>query len=192
MTRDVSGIRWAIVGMALLCLCILQASLVQAEETKIRVRVTGLFSPDREKDLRTLFAEWPEYKLSTVDFQYAEAVLEFDSGKLFPKAASDKVITALDNKVRGASQGTFGIKPLCMIPRDKLQRVEIKVEGLDCKACSLAAYEIVAKIEGVEQATSSFREGRITALIDPEKTQKTALEEALKKRGVTLKTPAPQ
>lgn len=161
----------------------------RAAETKLKVRVTGLFSPDREKDLRLVFAQWPEYKIVGVDFQYAEMVLEFDADKLHPRAASDKVIASLDNKVRTATQSTFGIKAPSTVAREKLVRVEIPVAGLDCKACCLAAYEIVAKIEGVEQATSSFKAGLITALIDPEKTQKAALEEALKKRNVTLRQP---
>lgn len=179
--------RIATLGVILISL--LAAGRGEAEETKLKVRVTGLFSPDREKDLRALFEPWPEYKIASVDFKYAEAVLEFDAAKLYPKATSDKVVAGLDNKVRTASQSTFGIKPVSMIAKEKLVRVEIPVAGLDCKACCLAAYEIVAKIEGVEQATSSFKEGLITALIDPEKTQKVALEDALKKRGVTLKQP---
>ena len=50
----------------------------------------------------------------------------------------------------------------------------------------LAAYEAVYKLDGVERATASFREGRVTALIDPSKTDRKALEDALKKRGVSL------
>jgi copper chaperone CopZ len=63
------------------------------------------------------------------------------------------------------------------------------VLGLDCKACALAAYESIAKIDGVEQATASFRDGLVTARIDPARTSRAALEEILKKRGVTLKGP---
>ena len=71
--------------------------------------------------------------------------------------------------------------------KDKLVRIEIGVVGLDCKACSFAAYNIVAGVDGVEQATCSFKDGLITALIDPAKTQKAVLEDTLKKRNVTLK-----
>ena len=42
---------------------------------------------------------------------------------------------------------------------------------------------------GVAQATASFREGRITALIDPAQTNRAALETALKQRNVELKSP---
>jgi hypothetical protein len=61
--------------------------------------------------------------------------------------------------------------------------------GLDCRACELSAYEVIFKMEGVEQATCSFKAGMMTALIDPEKTNKSTLEEALKKRNVSLRTP---
>jgi copper chaperone CopZ len=62
------------------------------------------------------------------------------------------------------------------------------VLGLDCKGCCLGAYESIAKIEGVEQATASFKLGLVTALIDPAKTNRAALETALKQRNVTLKS----
>src|SRR5262249_16441621 len=93
-----------------------------------------------------------------------------------------------ENLLRTASGHTFAIKPLRTIPLDKLQLIEIPVAGLDCKACSLAAYEAIYKLEGVERATASFREGRVTALIDPTKTDRTKLEAALKKRGVEVKS----
>ena len=67
--------------------------------------------------------------------------------------------------------------------------IEISVAGLDCKACCLAAYEAIYRLEGVEMATASFHEGRVTALTDPEKTDRARLEAALKQRGVTLKMP---
>jgi hypothetical protein len=53
----------------------------------------------------------------------------------------------------------------------------------------MAVYDILARIEGVEQATASFRDGRATAWIDPNKTNRSVLEETLKKRGVQLKLP---
>jgi copper chaperone CopZ len=65
----------------------------------------------------------------------------------------------------------------------------IPAAGLDCKACCLAAYEAVAAIDGVEQATASFKEGKITALIDPARTDPAKLEDALRKKGVSLGKP---
>ena len=157
------------------------------EPTKLTVRVTGMFSPDREKDLRGVFAEWPEVKLGAVEFDRAEVVLTFDSEKLFPKVKPADVIARLDDRVRSLSNSTFGVKAVSTVPKEKLKRIEIPVAGLDCKACCLAAYEIVARMDGVEQATASFKEGRITALIDADKTDKATIEAALKQRGVTVK-----
>ena len=136
------------------------APLAAADPPGLKVRVTGLFAPSREKDLR-------------------EA--------LFPKAKPADVIARLDERVRNLTNHTFGIKAVSAVPKEKLVRVEIAAAGLDCKACCLAAYEIVAKIDGVEQATASFKEGRITARIDPAKTEKAKLEAALKERGVLPK-----
>jgi len=174
-------------SLLIILLLAIPANKAFAEDQKVKVRITGLFSPERELDLRQIMEQWPDIKLTNLDFNYAEAVLTFDSVKLFQKATPDQVLTRLDEKMRSLTQGTFGIKPVSTTPREKLIQVEILVAGLDCKACCLAAYEIVAKIEGVEQATSSFKAGRITALIDPQKTQKPVLEAALKQRGVVLK-----
>lgn len=74
------------------------------------------------------------------------------------------------------------------VPKDKLARIEIEVVGLDCKACSYAAYRAIYQIEGVARATASFKDGKVTALIDPKETNRPALEEALKKKGVILKS----
>ena len=61
--------------------------------------------------------------------------------------------------------------------------------GCDCKACALATYEAIYKIDGVAAATVDCKEGRVTALIDSSKTTQPALEDALKKREIKLKTP---
>ncbi len=160
---------------------------VVAEPPTTKVRITGLFAPDREKDLRELFAKWPEFQVVRIDFEFAEAELRFDMENVFPKTKPVEVIAKLQDKVRNASNATFGVKPLSTVSRDKLMRIEIAVAGLDCKACCLGAYEVVANIDGVEQATASFKDGRITALIDPAKTDKSKLKAALKERGVGLK-----
>lgn len=188
MTTNI-GRRRRIAPLLLVGLMLPGAEVVAAEPQTLKARVTGLFAPDREGDLRQLLEEWPEVTLVSVDFAHAETVLRLDAGKLFPGVKPDQVLARLDEKVRGASHGTFGLKPPSTVPRDKLKRVEIPVVGLDCKACCLAAYESVARIDGVEQATASFKDGLITALINPEKTTRATLEEALKMRRVQLKSP---
>src|SRR5690349_18048085 len=114
----------------------------QAEPATIKVRVTGLFAPDRQADLRAVINEWSDIKLVSLDFNHAEAQLSLDAAKLYPKATTAQVIIRLDEKLRQETHGLFGIKPATETPRDKLRRVEIPVAGLDCKACCLAAYEI--------------------------------------------------
>jgi hypothetical protein len=176
--------RFAFVNMALLLL----PAFALPEPTTLTVRVTGLFQSDREKDLRELFAEQlPEVTIAKLDFDRAEAELAFDAAKAFPKVKPADILKQIDQKIRTASTNTFSILPASTVPRDKLVRVEIAVAGLDCKACCLGAYEIVAKVEGVEQATASFKEGRISALIDPTKTDKEKLEEELRKRRVSIR-----
>ena len=154
-----------------------------------KYRVTGLFAPDRVEDLRKLVAQLPDVKLVSVDYKSAEAVFSYDPAKLGGGGKPEKAMERLDNLVRNASRSTFGIKPLCTTPRDQLTLIEVGVLGLDCKGCAFAAYEAVAKLDGVEQATASFKIGLVTALIDPKKTDRAAIEAALKQRQVELKKP---
>jgi len=163
------------------------SSIASAGEFKHQI--TGLFMPGREQDLRDVVAEIPNLKLVAVDFTNAEATFEYDPAKAFPAAKPDQVVARLDQLLRSASHGTFGARPLRTTPLDKLTLVEIQVAGLDCKACSLAAYEAVYKLDGVERATASFRDGKVTALIDPAKADRAKLEAALKQRGVTVAGP---
>jgi len=152
-------------------------------------QVTGLFSADRERALRGAFEQIPGIRLVSLDLDNAEAILEYDPGKVFPNATPEQIVRQLDEKLKAASNQTFGARPPRSLPREKLERVEIPVAGLDCEACSLAAYEAVATLEGVEQATASFRAGRVTAWIDPRKIDRPRLEAALKQRGVDLALP---
>jgi copper chaperone CopZ len=153
-------------------------------------RVLGLFSKDREADLRKGFEDIPDIKLVSIDFHDAEITIEFAPAKLFPGQKPDRVIELVNDKVRQATHHTFGVKPRSTVPKDKLQEVVIPVAGLDCKACCLAAYEIVAQVDGVMQATASFKDGKVTARFDPSKADRAKLEEALRKRGVHVGPPA--
>lgn len=153
-----------------------------------RHQITGLFCPDREPDFKALFAEkLARFKLVSVDYANAEATFAYDPAKEFPGANPAQVIERFDNELKNASRHTFGAKPLRTMPKEKLKLVEIPIVGLDCKACSLAVYEIIYRLKGVEQAMASFKDGKATALIDPQQTDRAAIEKALKDRGVTLK-----
>ena len=152
-------------------------------------KVLGLFAKDREADLREGFKELTDITLIAVNFDDGEFTVEFAPAKVFPNQKPERVVELVNDKLRQATHHTFGVKPRRTVPRDKLTPVVIPVAGLDCKACCLAAYEIVAKIDGVEQATASFKDGRVTALIDPSKTDRSALEDALRKRGVSVGKP---
>lgn len=161
---------------------------VELQPTKHRV--TGLFSPDREADLKKVFAEKiPEVKLVSIDFKNSEATFVYDADRLFNKPKPEQLIERFDNLLRTHTLGTFGIRAVCTTPKDKLKLVEIPIVGLDCKGCCLAVYETIYKLDGVEQATASFKEGLATAWIDPKKISQAELEDALKKRNVQLKTP---
>lgn len=142
-------------------------------------RIIGLFSPDREADLREALKAIPEVLLGKVDFSLAQATFLYDGSKV----TTEK----LNNILR---QSHFGIAPISASP-EKLTRIEIPVIGLDCKGCAYGAYRILQPIEGVEQATVDFHVGKISALIDPAKTDRAAIEAALKKKQVEVGAPTP-
>jgi copper chaperone CopZ len=174
--------------LVLLCLGI-SCPLARAAEETVTHRITGLFAPEREADLRASLEKLPGVHLVSLDYNFAEATFTYDPAKAFPGTKPADIIKNFDEKLRSASHHTLGVQPLTAASKEKLKRIEIPVAGLDCKACCLAAYESIYKLDGVEQATASFKEGRITALIDPDKTDRATLESALKKRSVTVKTP---
>lgn len=152
-------------------------------------RVTGLFSPDREADLRKALEKVTGVRLVSLDFDHAEATFEYHVAGTFPGATPEQVVEQFNNLLRQASNHTLGIKAVCTVSRDQLIRIEIPVAGLDCKACCLAVYEILAQQDGVEQAGVSLKDGRTTALINPAKTDRPKLEAALREREVPIKEP---
>lgn len=156
------------------------------EPQPIKHRVTGLFSPDRKDDLIEVLQKLPDVKLVSLDYETSEAAFQYEPAKFLAGSKPQQHVERFDMLLRSVSSSTFGIAPLCTTPKDKLTRIEILVVGLDCKACCLAAYETIYKIEGVAQATASFKDGKVTALIDPEKTNRATLEMALKGRQVEL------
>ncbi len=154
---------------------------------RVKYQIMGLFAPGREADLREAFERLPGFTLVAVDFEAAEATVGYAPAVAFPRAKAEDVVKLFDAKLKAASNNTFGVKPLPALPPDKLQRVEIAVVGHACKGCDFAAYEAVARLDGVERATASFKDGRVVAVIDPATTDRGKLEAALTKKGVQLK-----
>src|ERR1043166_8955086 len=168
-------LRWLHASLVV-CGMLLGAPIACAQPVKHQV--TGLFMPEREQDLREAVAKMTDVKLVSIDYKNAEATFDYEIAKF---GKPDQAIAKLDGMLKTASNHTFGIKPLRTTPMEKLKLIEISVAGLDCKACSLAAYEAVYKLDGVERATASFRDGRVIALIDGSKTDRATLEAADRK-----------
>ena len=177
--------RLAILILTILCLVRTPAP---AEEDDYPCRVLGLFQADCVDDLREVTKKVSGLAHVSADHKTDIATFRLDAAKVFPDAKSPKqILEKLRNKLNGESQGVFQTYPLSTIPRENLTEVKMPIAGLDCKGCSYAAYLAVYKIEGVENATASFKEELVTAWIDPSKTDRATLEEALAKRDVTLK-----
>jgi copper chaperone CopZ len=169
---------WRTLAALLLCLAGAGALHGAPDNTvqTITYRMTGLCYPERVDDLRAVIKEEPALKLVDVDYANARATFEYIP-RNFPALRFRELLGK-----RG-----FGINPAPALSADKLTVVEIPIVGLDCKGCSFAAYLAIYKLDGVEQANVSFKEGRVRALIDPTKINRLELESALKKARVQLK-----
>lgn len=178
-------------AVLLTCLAIGHEALAEdkpAESQLMKHQITGLFCPEREQDFKDLCAQkLARFKLVSIDYANAEATFAYYPAQEFPGATPAQIIERFNNEVRNVSRSTFGIKPLRTTPKEQLKLIEIDIVGLDCKACSLAVYEIIERLDGVEQATAYFKTGKATALIDPAKIDRAKIEAALKDRGVAVK-----
>ena len=177
---------------SVLCALSLAPPLLHAEEQTGTYRLIGLSAAEREPDLREVLAKVPEVKFVSLDAAKAEVTLRFDAEKIFLPAkskqppAADKVLARLDQLIGTASTRTFSLAERSTVPADKLTKVEILIGVLDCKGCRYAAYQAVAKLDGVERAIVSATPSAVIAWIDATKTKREALEDALKKARVEL------
>ena len=178
--------------LALASALTLALPLLHAEEQTGTYRLIGLSAPEREADLREVMQTVPAVALVSLDGAKAEVTLRFDAEKLFLPAKSkqppapDKITERLNSLIGGASKNTFSLTERSTVPADKLTKVEIPIGVLDCKGCRYAAYQAVAKLEGVERATVSATPSAVIAWIDATKIKRDALEDALKKARVDL------
>ena len=169
------------------------ASAALAEESRYGIR--GLSAPEREPDLREAIKGIPGVQLVDLDLDKAEVTLQYDLSVLFPTYNPKKPVKpediekSLDGKLRTATQGSFSLRPLCTIPQDQLQRLSIKISIPDCKGCRLGTYNSIVKLDGVELVHLSGDFSEVIALIDPMKTNRETLIEAMKKSRVEFPTP---
>ena len=179
-------------GFMILCAMILCSLPASAGEQTSTYRLIGLSHAEREADLRAVLAKVPDVSLVSLDPTKAEVTLRFDAEKLFLPAkskqppAADKILARLDQLIGTASTRTFSLAERSSLPADKLTKVEIPIGVLDCKGCRYAAYQAVAKLDGVERAIVSATPSAVIAWIDATKTKREALEDALKKARVEL------
>ena len=171
--------------------CVLPAPM-RAEEPGTRYGIIGLFSPERKQDFRELLADLPEIQLVRLDYDTAEVTLRYDLAKLFPNynpkkpPTPEQVLQRLNGLLVPASQGSFRLVARSTVPAEKLTKLEIDIGILDCKACRFGAYRVAMRLDGVERATVTCSPSRVTVWIDATKTNRAAVENALKKAGVGL------
>ena len=103
--------RWASV---LVCLSLHTALLLAEDQPaapeQLRFQVTGLFQPDRERDLRDLFAREKRITLVSLDYARAEVVVKFEPTRLWPGEKPEKYVEQFDNFLRNASRHTLDRK----------------------------------------------------------------------------------
>jgi hypothetical protein len=166
-----------------------------AEETAI-YRIIGLSHREREADLRQTLASTPGLALVGLDFDKAEITLRYDPAKIVPGSKpgqpvpAEKVLEQIDKLIGQASIRTFTVTARADTGV-ALAKLEIPIGVLDCKGCRYGAYLVIAKMEGVDRASVSDA-SVLTAWIDPQKTNREALLEALKQARVEIPEAPPK
>ena len=175
-----------IAGLALL---LAGSARAIADEQTGQYTIIGLFSPDREKDLRDVLENISEFQLVQLDYENARATIRYDLHALMPEQNPKKppkpeqIIERLNNILGRESDYTFSVRPASTVPPERLTKLELKVGILDCKGCRYAAYLAVMKADGVDRATVGA-DSVVTAWIDPSKTDRAGVEAALKKARI--------
>ena len=167
-------------------LLILSVSAAAAEQS-VQYSVRGLFQPDRKVAFVHGAKALENCRLVGVDYDTARATFTYDDeAQGFKKAKPEQVLQQIDNQIRKATNYTFSLLQPGAVPEAGLKRIDFTIEGLDCLGCSFGVYNAVATLEGVERATASFHDGKLTAFIDPSKTSREALAEVLKKKEIKV------
>lgn len=168
-----------------LALLLLVPLCATAAEQSVEYSVRGLFQPDRKDALITAARALESCRLLEVHYESARAVFIYDDeAQGFKKAGPEQVLQQINNQIRKLTNATITLQQPDTLREDQLQRIEFTVEGLDCLGCSYGLYSAVASLEGVERAYASFRDGKLTAFIDPSKTSRQNLAAVLKKKEI--------
>lgn len=160
-----------------------------AEEVEWRYRVTGFFMPERAEAIRKSFKELHEdITVARLDFDTATVTLRFDPSIVVPRGGRNSAtqFAVFNQMLRGQTKGVIALLPRSEVPQEQLREVAIPIAGLDCIGCSYAAYETVRRVDGVDYAIASFRDGRVVVRYDSKKTSDQELVAALQKRQISL------
>jgi copper chaperone CopZ len=177
---------------------VLVAPAAAAKDVNVQYRLTGLFQPDRADDLRrqagTLTINdgdsTAKVKLVNVDYESSVVTFAYDAdSKPFKDKNPRQVHEQISGLLRHVSRGSFDIHALGTFKPGRLRQERIAIAGLDCKGCAYGAYRAIAMIDGVERAVVSFKDGHVTAWIEPAKTSRKALVGALKNAQVDVIEP---
>lgn len=154
----------------------------------VKVRVIGLFNPERTEAFRELMQRFPETEVISLSDDTAVATIRYAAeSNLFRNANPEQVAQRLNDRVRQLSSGLFSLKLVGDVPSEAFERIDFSIVGLDCKACAFAVHDILVRQDGVVHAKASFRDGRATAWIAPNSVSREELESALKMARVTLR-----
>ena len=164
---------------------IAEAEPVESVEWReIEVTLFGFFSPERERELHAAARRIPGAELLGVEFETATARFRLARDVEPWKGRDDEQLVAqLNERLRHASGHTLGVEPLSL-GRDEWRQETLQISALDCAACSLAVYEMLRRVPGVEQVTVDLHEGRAVAWLHGSEVDRRALIEMLRSRGV--------
>ncbi len=146
-------------------------------------RVIGLFHPDQISRLRDAVEAIPGISIQKLDYQSSTATFTF-SDELYYDGDLKRTREAIDRMLRGSTNGMFEFLPK-VEEEENWKQVIIPIAGLDCMACSYAAYLAVCKIGGVCRATADFGRGKLEVWIIEKKISIQGLHDVLVKHRIS-------
>src|SRR5437660_10024803 len=77
-----------------------------APAVSVKYRITGLFSPEREPDLRDAAKKMADVSLSGIDYGASEVTFAYDPSKILKGAKPDQVQSHIEGLLKNASNHT--------------------------------------------------------------------------------------
>jgi len=126
---------------------------------------------------------------STADFETGTATIRFDESVSNPEeiivAINETGYKVIASEVHDIPETDFA--GIIMPAVQKINRIELAVEGMTCTGCEAHVEHAVSQLEGVKGVSVSYEEGKATVDFEETKTTRDAIVSAINETGYKVK-----